>query len=175
MCLMPLLVCCAVVERHRKAKYTTRARSLPSIVVSTGATGLCTKAYAAYHKISMCRVMSGPSTPMRHPLDMDEHQPCRDGMRLLAWYIYQGVPAWSGQQGCLCGSTAHVWTTRCVSLTGFASGRLSTPFLLCLQARVCSGGTHLTIRISDQGGGIPQEHLNQVWQQLLHLPDVRCH
>jgi [3-methyl-2-oxobutanoate dehydrogenase (acetyl-transferring)] kinase len=30
------------------------------------------------------------------------------------------------------------------------------------QARICSGGSHLTIRISDQGGGIPPEHLTQV-------------
>lgn len=32
-----------------------------------------------------------------------------------------------------------------------------------IVARVCSGGSHLTIRISDQGGGIPQQHLNHVW------------
>jgi hypothetical protein len=43
-------------------------------------------------------------------------------------------------------------------------------FLSCRQARVCSGGSHLTIRISDQGGGISQEHLHQVtllWQKHL--------
>ncbi|KAF6261335.1 alpha-ketoacid dehydrogenase kinase [Scenedesmus sp. NREL 46B-D3] len=32
-----------------------------------------------------------------------------------------------------------------------------------IQARVCSGATHLSIRISDQGGGLPVEHLEQVW------------
>ncbi|WIA32443.1 hypothetical protein OEZ86_003265 [Tetradesmus obliquus] len=32
-----------------------------------------------------------------------------------------------------------------------------------IQARVCSGATHLSIRISDQGGGLPMEHLEQVW------------
>lgn len=32
-----------------------------------------------------------------------------------------------------------------------------------IQARVCSGKTHLTVRISDQGGGIPHENLDRVW------------
>lgn len=32
-----------------------------------------------------------------------------------------------------------------------------------IQARVCSGNTHLTVRISDQGGGIPTEDLARVW------------
>ncbi|KAF8071299.1 hypothetical protein HT031_001382 [Scenedesmus sp. PABB004] len=35
--------------------------------------------------------------------------------------------------------------------------------LPAIQARVCSGGGHLTICISDQGGGIPPEHRDQVW------------
>eukprot|EP00878_Enallax_costatus_P015017 GHUV01015724.1.p1 GENE.GHUV01015724.1~~GHUV01015724.1.p1 ORF type:complete len:495 (+),score=95.37 GHUV01015724.1:1927-3411(+) len=35
--------------------------------------------------------------------------------------------------------------------------------LPAVQARVCSGDTHLTVRISDQGGGIPPDMLDKVW------------
>lgn len=32
-----------------------------------------------------------------------------------------------------------------------------------IQARVCSGDTHLSVRISDQGGGIPSDVLDKAW------------
>lgn len=32
-----------------------------------------------------------------------------------------------------------------------------------IQARICNGDTHLTVRISDQGGGIPAKLLDSVW------------
>jgi hypothetical protein len=35
--------------------------------------------------------------------------------------------------------------------------------MLCQQVKLCAGEGVVTVRISDQGGGIPQHHLNDVW------------
>lgn len=94
-----------VVERHRRAKYTTRSKTLPPIVVSA-----------------------------------------RGGLHVFE--------CWS-----LLDAQLFVWHPADTATLPHA---LPPPPLLTVQARVCSGGSHLTIRISDQGGGIPQQHLNQV-------------
>jgi hypothetical protein len=67
------------------------------------------------------------------------------------------LPCRAGQQqaaGSMC---------MCACMCGRAPETFSHVTDLSLtQARICSGGAHLIIRISDQGGGIPQENLTKV-------------
>ncbi|KIY97851.1 pyruvate dehydrogenase kinase [Monoraphidium neglectum] len=44
-----------------------------------------------------------------------------------------------------------------------AGGRAPSPRLPPVLVRVCAGRDALCLRISDAGGGIPQEHLSSVW------------